>query len=456
MATRKAKRDVFPFGPEMQNQMLALMLKDVSFRSHLLAHVGEERLYSEAHRWFFKKIKEYSEKAVDNITYILIEDDSKFIEKSKRALYLNFTKTIFGTRIEDEKLIKDKMTQYAREIAFVDIFTAAQVEWNKGNKDKAYEITQKGSAELYGINFTNEASIPIQDFLKRRREFLAGEAHRMRKIPTGITPLDDILHGGIELGELGIILAEPKKGKSIALNHMSCAAIGYGARVAEFVLEGTTEQSMFRKMSRLSNIDYHKIANDELTTEESRMLDKIITMLADKLHLVPFNQHWNYTPLDLEAKLEEMIAGGFDPELLVIDYADLFKASHALKEKRHEQTEVYRDLKRLAVMRKKAIWTASQARRPEDKPELEYLLRSKDISESFEKVRIADFVATLNQTPKEKDFGIMRFHLDIYRSNDMDRTIKLLTNYEKMIFFSKKYGYATSTDFHAWMNKKKR
>lgn len=451
-----SKKEIFPFSPAFQDQMLALMIKDVAFRMNIIAHVPVERLHSDAHKWFFKKIEEMTAKSKDLITMIEIEDDAKFIEKSKRKLYVEFAKRIFSVVVENETFLKNKLTEQAREYAFVDIFTSAQTNWNIGKKDEAFKTTQQGMAELYGINFTNEASIPVQDFIKKRREFMASSSTSMRKVPTGIEPLDKILHGGIEVGEMGILLAEPKKGKSIGLNHFSYQGTISGATVAHFVLEGTTEQAMFRFLSRMTLIDYHRIAGDELSLEESRYIDATLTKYKNKLHLIPFNQHWNYTPQDVEAKIDELANAGMKPQLCVIDYADLFKSSSANKEKRHEQTEVYRDLKRLAVMKKVAIWTASQAKRPEDKPELEYLLRSKDISESFEKVRIADFVATLNQTPKEKDFGIMRLHLDIYRSNDMDRTIKLITNYEKMIFYSKKYGHATTHDFHPWMTSKRK
>jgi hypothetical protein len=96
----------------------------------------------------------------------------------------------------------------------------------------------------------------------------------------------------------------------------------------------------------------------------------------------------------------------------------------------------------------------SQARRPEDGPEKEYLLRSKDISEAFEKIRIADFIATLNQTPREKEFGIVRFHADIYRSNDTDKTIRLVTDFAKSMLYSPKYGIVETTP--EWAKRGKR
>jgi len=80
----------------------------------------------------------------------------------------------------------------------------------------------------------------------------------------------------------------------------------------------------------------------------------------------------------------------------------------------------------------------SQSQRPKDGPNKETVLRSMSISEAYEKVRIADFVGTLNQTPFEKDAGILRFLADIYRNNTSDVMIRLFCDFERMVFSSKK------------------
>lgn len=444
----------FSYGPDFQRQMLSLMLRDAAFTNNVTKFVEEDKLYSEAHKWLFREIKKKFVATQKLLTFLECEDMILVIEKSKRRLILDFVKGVYAQKVEDEDFIKKKLTEHAQKTNFIDTFMSAQTIWNEGKHFEALDFTKKGVESLHAINFTNEASIPIQDFMKTRKMMMRSDS--MTHVSTGISPLDEILRGGLEQGELGIILAEPKKGKSIGLLHLGCAAVFTQARVAHFVLEGTTDQALNRYLTRLSGIPYDRIVKDELTTEESRKIDKILHLYRDKLDLIPFNQHWGYTVLDVEAKLKELKAAGKDPDLIVIDYADLLKSHVTQKEKRHEQTEVYRDLKRLAVMYKKPCWTASQATRPKDEPENEYLLRAKDISESYEKVRIADLVMTLNQTPREKENGLLRLHLDIYRSNDFDTTLKLITNYEKMIFYSKILGHFTSYDHSDWMNRKKR
>jgi len=436
----------FHFGEEFQCQMLSLMLRDASFAAKVCKYIPEERLYAEPHKYLFNRIKEKLEAKAELTSYIEIEDHLKTIEPRKRKMLKHFCRRICGSKPDNEKFIKEKLTEYSKKNAFIDVFQTSQTLWNSLQYDDAYTYTMLGINDLYSINYTDDAIIPIEKF-EEERQFMINEMSKgTRRVPTNIGPLDDILRGGLERGELGIVLAEPKRGKSICLTHMGATAVMMRmGRVAHFVLEGTKEQAILRYLSRISGIEYHRLEKDEITLEESKLLDAVSKKYMRKLDLIPFNQHWSYTVLDIEAKLKELINAGRKPDLVVIDYADLLKSGQKLKELRHDQAEVYRDLKRLAVMQKFAIWTASQATRPKDTKEKGEVLRSKDIAESYEKVRIADLVMTLNQTLEEKKDGVLRLHVDIYRSNDTEKTIHLLTNFEKMIFYSKVYGHADPT-----------
>ena len=447
----------FAFTVGFQDQMIALMLKDFSFAARVLNYIPAERLYSEAHKYIFEQIKVSLDKK-ELLTLIELEDRLKTMDRSKRRIIKAFATTAFSTRIENPDFIKEKLTEYAKKCSFIDVFTTAQTFWNAKQHDKAYEYAIAGMNELYTVNFEDDAVIPVEKFEELRQIYVADALKHSVQIPTMIPSLDRALRGGLSKGELGILLAEPKKGKSIGLIHMGAAALmTKSGRVAHFVLEGTTEQCILRYLSRISGIEYARLEKDDITKEEQKKVDELMKKYINRLDLIPMNKHWNYTVFDIESKLKELKSVGRNPDLIIVDYADLLSSGHAGLEKRLDQTEVYRNLKKLAVMGNYAIWTASQAQRPSKEPDDVYLLRAKDISESYEKVRIADLVATLNQTPREKDNGLLRLHLDIYRSNDADTTITLITNFEKMCFYSPLYGEQNfAQDVFDWMLKKKR
>lgn len=445
----------FAFGVEFQNKMLALMLSDLSFAVKVARYIPEERFHSDAHKYLFNQVK-LKVATGDLPSFLEVEDDMKKIEPHRRRLYKTFVKSIFDLVIPpgDIEFLKNKLTMYSKKNAFIEIFQTAQTLWNAKKHDDAFTYTLEGIGDLFGISFSDDAIVPIERFEEERMIHVFKSETHTRRIPTNIGPLDDILSGGLERGELGILLAQPKRGKSIGLVHMGCSALTMrSGRVAHFVLEGTTEQTILRYQSRLSGIQYSRLDRDEITTEESRLLTEIGAKYISKLQLVPFNQHWEYTVKDIESTIKELARAGKKPDLVIVDYGDLLKSHEKRESFRLEQTEVYRDLKKLAMIQNVALWTAAQAQRPSEDPDKVYLLRAKDIAEAFEKVRIADLVITLNQTPREKDLGILRFHVDIYRSSDADRTIRLITNFEKMIFYSKLLGHIDKGDIPSWMKK---
>jgi KaiC/GvpD/RAD55 family RecA-like ATPase len=311
---------------------------------------------------------------------------------------------------------------------------------------------------LHSISFRDDLSIPIADFEVIRKRY----AHDLEKtgalIPTGIEPLDKVLGGGLERGRLGVIMAEAKKGKSICLLHMGATALmtrrGY---IAHVVLEGTTEETVMRYQSRLSGIPYKRVVKDDLTAVEVKKLEMISAKYLDRLQLIPFNQHWDYTVLDLESKLQELDRQGKTPDLCVVDYADLLNPRQSDSRRRDlEQRDVYRELKRLAIIRKMPVWTASQAVRPKAGPirgGTSDVLHGSSIAESYEKVRIADFIGSLNQTPEEKKQGVMRFHCDVYRSSASDKTIRLIVNFNRMILHTAHFGTISEMHIPDWMRK---
>jgi len=413
--------------------------------------------------FLFKVIKEKFEKDGTVPSFVEVENAIKYMERHKRRMLKAFSSKIYDVKVSDESFIKESLTDYARKNSFIQIFQDGQTFWNAREHDKAYAYVMEGINNLYGISFNDDVAIGIEEFEDVRQRYIQKSLLRNNQVKTGIDQLDnEILNGGLEKGELAILLAEPKKGKSIGLIHMGVAALmTHTGRVAHFVLEGLTEQTVMRYQSRLTGIEYKRILKDKLTEKETKLLSYVGEKYIRNLELIPMNQHWNYTVLDVEAKLKELERRKLKPDLVVIDYADLLHSHEKFENIRVEQTWVYRYLKQLAMMRSVAIWTASQAVRPKDSPEKQYTLRAKDISESYEKVRIADLVATLNQTPKERRLGILRFHVDIYRSNEDGRTIRFLTDYSKMIFHSKIYGtLAEGKEYEfqipSWSSKKRK
>ena len=442
----------FQFGKHFQEQAVVYCFRNLAFAKKFLQHIPLDELPT-AHKFLLECI-EKNIKAEGKIPNSLqIEDELKKIEPIHREAYRNTYQRLSGLVIEDSDFLKRELSEYAKKIKFFKIHLASEVKWNLGQFEEAYTLNSKGMAELFGISFRDDEIIPFEgfvDYLTTHKNQEGGE-----RVATGIPTLDEIMNGGLAKGELGIILGSPKMGKSLTLLHMAIQGLIQGKFVGYFLLEGTTEAAIARFLSRLSGIPYRKVNSGNLTIEEGKVLQNIKKKYFHRLFLVPINSHWSYTVGDIEAKISELEAKGINLDLAVIDYADLL-TDPSKKEKRFEQTQIFRDIKRLAVIRKLPIWTASQANRPskDDKKVFSSVLKAESISESYEKVRVCDILLTLNQTSQERENGVMRFHLDLYRSGEGDKTIQLLTDFSRMIFFSKKYGELDHREF-AWQKKRR-
>jgi len=431
----------FEYGPEFQENMLSIMLDDISFAMKCISYIDPSHLHSDTHKWLFSLIQKSLSERNTVPSFVEVEDNLKTEDRSKRRLYTKFAKKIFDAPIKSKDYIKEKLTQFAKKTAFVKLFAESQVLYNLGKTEESYEYVMESINKIYSVSFESDQVVTTESFESLRQEIVAQKSISIDRIPTGIDSLDLILGGGLSKfnGELGIILGLPKSAKSIGLIHMGFSCLtSLRGRIAHFQLEGPTAQTVNRYQSRLTGVPANKIDRNMLEDVELKRLEAIGSKYKDRLCIVPFNSHWEYTTADIDAKIVELDREGRKPDLVIVDYADLVKPRKSTGEVRHDQTSVFRDLKSMAMRHKVAMWTGSQAQRPKEDPNKEWILRSSNVSEAYEKIRIADFVCTLNQTPFEKDAGILRIYADICRANASDVMIRTFCDFSRMIFSYKK------------------
>jgi replicative DNA helicase len=432
--------------------MLAMMLKDSAFAEKCCRHLTSEYLHSDAHKWLFDTCKTNIEVEGCAPSQIFVIDSMKKMGKAKRKLIRDFVEKIYEIPVTDPDFIKKELTDFSKRVAFYELFRDGQTLYNTGDAPKAYELVTESVNRLQEITYDDDEEVTFESFEIVRQQYIRAMSISGSRIPTCIKELDQILGGGLEKGRVGVLLAEPKKGKSLGLVHMGAMGIMQGHRVAHFVLEGTIEETVLRYQSRMSGIPYMRLATDDLTDHEEKKLEYLSEKYLDKLTLIPFNQHWEYTPRDVESKLKDLDRKGKTPDLCVIDYADLLSAVEKHQRSDMDQRDVYREIKRLSVMRKMATWTASQARRPQKEAKKFQVTKSSDISESYEKVRIVDFIASINQSPQHKKMGLLYLYADIYRANSCGITIPMICDFTRCVFYSSKYGSVPSKMKPKWID----
>ena len=101
----------------------------------------------------------------------------------------------------------------------------------------------------------------------------------------------------------------------------------------------------------------------------------------------------------LKNHIEKLRKRGIEPDLILVDYADLLRPVRSSGEKRHELEETYEGLRGLAQTYEIPIWTASQTNRGGLNAEV---ITMEAISEAFNKCFVADFIFSLSRTVQDK------------------------------------------------------
>ena len=101
----------------------------------------------------------------------------------------------------------------------------------------------------------------------------------------------------------------------------------------------------------------------------------------------------------LKNHIEKLRKRGIEPDMILVDYADLLRPVRSTGEKRHELEETYEGLRGLAQTYEIPIWTASQTNRSGLNAEV---ITMEAISEAFNKCFVADFIFSLSRTVQDK------------------------------------------------------
>jgi len=420
------------------------MMRNTVFASKCMKYLEPSYFESENLAWFFEKIKERFEETGNIPGRLFFEEEARKLPPKESKIKLKMLDLLLKMKLTDIDYMKDQLIDFVKRNIFFDSHEEAAALYNEGKTNNAYDITMGGIERIHEVSFDEDKIVKLSDFDKISIEYYMKMSRGEHKFPTNIKRLDRILGGGLSRGEVGLVQAEAKKGKSIFLLHCGFSCVrSFAGKVAHFILEGTKEQCIFRYQARLAEYNYHEIKNNTMPAQISTKLSREYKRLGDRLRIIEMSDKFEYTVLDIIAEIKEMRMRGFFPDMVIVDYADLLSPrkqySKIATDNYAAMKWVYRDLKVLAMKEKIAIWTASQSQRPKKeawkKKETKTMA---DIADSIEKVRVIDFLGSLNQTQEEEKAGIIRLYADVYRDGKCSKSIPIKTDFSKMIFYSMK------------------
>ena len=385
----KSKSETFQrFGKAFQEKFCHLMLSDRPFCDQVSEVLNVEFLDYEYLRVFIEILVGYRSKYKVHPSYDIMEsrirtECNKYTKALKDQLLRFYASIISTDRIENSQYIKDSSIDFCRK----QVLKGAMMKSVKLIKSSSFDEIQKVIEEALKLGTDNNFG---HDFLKDFEERYTITSRD--PVSTGFERIDDICKGGLGKSELGVVIAPTGAGKSMVLVHLGSEALKQGKTVVHYTLELQDTVVGNRYDSCISGVHL-----GDLFASKNEVLMKIKD-IPGQLIIKEYPTKSASTET-IKQHIERLRKRGIEPDMVIVDYADLLRPTRSSAEKRFDLENTYEELRAIAQIYKCPVWTASQTNRSGLNAEV---ITMEAISEAFNKCFVADFICSLSRTVQDK------------------------------------------------------
>ena len=392
----EVKDTLVEYGQTYQSKVVASLISDVKFLKKVSDITKPAFFESEANKWivgetlsYFNEFKNTPTLEVFKIKVGQIED--KVLKQTTidqlRNVYLQIG-------VEDLPYVKKEYHLFAKNQRVKDALLKSVDLLKVGQYDKIIDTmnaaSKAGEEDTHlGLNYIAEFEHIMED-VKRT------------SVPTGWDVVDELMDGGLGPGELGVIMAPSGIGKTWFLSKLVCSAMQRGLNVLHYTLE-LSETYVGQR--------YTTIFSGVQTSEHKQRREEIIhkvKSVAGAVRIMYYPPQFA-SAKTLSAHIDQVKATGFEPQLIIIDYADLLKSSDKGRDGLYaELGGIYEELRGLSGMTGIPIWTATQTNRAAIEHEI---IQADSVGDSYKKVQTADFIMSVSRKTKDKLSNTGRVHI---------------------------------------------
>lgn len=228
------------YNDEAERAVLGALLLDADALRDVRHFLDVDSFYKEAHRHVYAACLAVVD-AGDELDVVTL------YERLRQAGKLDAVGGLAGiSALSDAVVTAANAASYARIVARLATWRAALARVaelpERLRGDEPEEALRQAQADLAALaqrlpssvcGVTGAQASVRQELYDRARD----EGTIAPPISTGLLDLDQLLGGGLERGELALVVGSAKMGKSALLRHLTLAALGQGARVLYFATE---------------------------------------------------------------------------------------------------------------------------------------------------------------------------------------------------------------------------
>ena len=382
------------FGTSFQSKIIASLMGNVKFIQTISDILNPSMFDSDSNKWLVKSIKEYyyeykKQPTLEVIKYKIDEIDDDVLKSGVVDKLRDVWKNIEATDLE---FVQEQTLDFCKN----QTLKSAILESVDLLENKNYDGIKSIIDEAMKAGTTRDLG---QDYIESLQLRLEESARITVNTPWDV--VNDIMDGGLGVGELGVIVAPAGIGKSWTLQAIGAGALKEGKTVVHYTLElnenyvGLRYDSIFSGVTT-ANIKYYK---DDVQAKISKLPGKL---------LIKYFPTKSASVQTIGAHLKQIEISGVKPDIVLVDYADILMSVGTFREKRHALGTIYEDLRGLAGELEVPIWTASQANRSALE---EDVIGADKVAEDYSKVMTADFVMSMSRKVEDKIANTGRFHV---------------------------------------------
>jgi len=377
------------FGKSFQEDLCHLMLQDRPFCDQITEVLSLEFLQYEYLRVFTKTILDYRRDYKMHPSYKIMATHisaglSEYSDALQKQIRQFYAKVLSNSEVDGAQYIKDNALDFCRK----QVLKGAMMKSVKLIKTSSFDEIQKVIQDALKLGTDNNFG---HDYLKDFEERFS--IKNRDPISTGWERIDDICKGGLGKRELGVAIAPTGAGKSMILACLGAAALKQGKTVVHYTLELADTVVGTRYDSSITGVPL-----GDLMSNKQKILD-VVKDVEGTLIIKEYPTKSASTET-IKNHIERLKKRGIEPDMVIVDYADLLRPVKETREKRHDLENIYEELRAIAQIYDCPLWTASQTNRSGLNAEV---ITMEAISEAFNKCFVSDFIFSLSRTIEDKN-----------------------------------------------------
>jgi hypothetical protein len=383
------------YGQSYQTKVVTNLLTDRPFLEQVSDILETKYFESDTNKWIIDLTRKYFSKYKNTPTTDFFKTEvQKITDKALQQNVLSQLKAVYSQQSGgDSEWVKNEFVTFCKNQNFKNVILTSVDLLQTGQFEKIEKLVR----DAIKVGQTNDLGLDYKEDIEIRFE----EVNR-RTVKTNWDVIDELTDGGLGPGELGVIVAPSGVGKTWVLCHIGAEAVRQGKNVLHYTLE-LTQNYVGQRYDTI----FTGIPSSDLKENKDQIRDKVDRLKGGLM--IKYYPPKGITANTIAAHIDMVRSTKFQPDLIIIDYADLLVSVNSKNNSDYqEQGGIYIDLRAMGGEYQIPIWTASQTNRSAIESEV---IHADKIADSYAKVMNADLIISVSRKDTDKLNDTARFHV---------------------------------------------